>query len=203
MQRLACESSKRMREVALIFLGTVLVNNFVLVQFLGLCPFMGVSRRVDSAIGMGVATTFVLTLATSLSYLVNRWLLVPFELDYLRTLSFIVVIAVVVQFTEIVIRRQSPLLHRVLGLYLPLITTNCAVLGVALLSTSQQHSLFEAMLYGFGAATGFTLVLVLFSVLRERLELADVPAPFRGNAIALMTAGIMSLAFMGFAGLGA
>jgi len=191
-----------MRELALILLGTVLVNNFVLVQFLGLCPFMGVSRRVDSAIGMGVATTFVLTLATSLSYLVNRWLLVPFELTYLRTLSFIVVIAVVVQFTEIVIRKQSPLLHRVLGLYLPLITTNCAVLGVALLSIQQQHSLLEAMLYGFGAAIGFTLILVLFSVLRERLELADVPAPFKGSAIALMSAGIMSLAFMGFSGLG-
>ncbi|MFK7861919.1 MAG: electron transport complex subunit RsxA [Granulosicoccus sp.] len=191
-----------MLELALILLSTVLVNNFVLVQFLGLCPFMGVSRRVDSAIGMGVATTFVLTLATSLSFLVNRWLLVPFELEYLRTLSFIVVIAVVVQFTEIVIRRQSPLLHRVLGLYLPLITTNCAVLGVALLSIQQQHSLLEAMLYGFGAALGFTLVLVLFSVMRERLELADVPAPFKGSAIALMSAGIMSLAFMGFSGLG-
>ncbi len=190
-----------MRDVALILLGTVLVNNFVLVQFLGLCPFMGVSRRVDSAIGMGVATTFVLTLATSVSYLVNRWLLVPFELEYLRTLSFIVVIAIVVQFTEIVIRRQSPLLHRVLGLYLPLITTNCAVLGVALLSIQQQHSLFEAMVYGFGAAAGFTLVLVLFSVMRERLELADIPTPFKGSAIALISAGIMSLAFMGFSGL--
>ncbi len=190
-----------MRDVALLLLGTVLVNNFVLVQFLGLCPFMGVSRRVDSAIGMGVATTFVLTLATSLSYLVNRWLLIPFELEYLRTLGFIVVIAVVVQFTETVIRRQSPLLHRVLGLYLPLITTNCAVLGVALLSIQQQHTLFEAMMYGFGAATGFTLVLVLFSVMRERLELADIPAPFKGSAIALISAGIMSLAFMGFSGL--
>lgn len=191
-----------MGELALILLGTVLVNNFVLVQFLGLCPFMGVSKRLDSALGMGVATTFVLTLATSLSFLVNRWLLEPFELEYLRTLSFIVVIAVVVQFTEIVIRKQSPLLHRVLGLYLPLITTNCAVLGVALLSTQQQHSLLEAMLYGFGAALGFTLVLVLFAALRERLELADVPAPFKGSAIALMSAGIMSLAFMGFSGLG-
>ena len=198
---LACASSSLMRDVALILLGTVLVNNFVLVQFLGLCPFMGVSRRVDSAIGMGVATTFVLTLATSVSYLVNRWLLVPFELEYLRTLSFIVVIAIVVQFTEIVIRRQSPLLHRVLGLYLPLITTNCAVLGVALLSIQQQHSLFEAMVYGFGAAAGFTLVLVLFSVMRERLELADIPTPFKGSAIALISAGIMSLAFMGFSGL--
>ncbi|MGQ7847832.1 electron transport complex subunit RsxA [Granulosicoccus sp. 3-233] len=191
-----------MRDVALILLGTVLVNNFVLVQFLGLCPFMGVSRRVDSALGMGVATTFVLTLSAALSHLVNRWLLIPFDLEYLRTLSFIVVIAVVVQFTEIVIRRQSPLLHRVLGIYLPLITTNCAVLGVALLSARQQHDLRDAVLYGFGAAVGFTLVLLLFSVLRERIELADVPAPFRGSAVALMTAGIMSLAFMGFSGLG-
>lgn len=190
-----------MRDVALILLGTVLVNNFVLVQFLGLCPFMGVSKRVDSALGMGIATTFVLTLSAALSYLVNRWLLMPFELEYLRTLSFILVIAVVVQFTEIVIRRQSPLLHRVLGLYLPLITTNCAVLGVALLSVNRHHDLLEAMLYGFGAAIGFTLVLVLFSVLRERIELADVPAPFKGSAVALMTAGIMSLAFMGFSGL--
>ena len=189
-------------DIALILLGTVLVNNFVLVQFLGLCPFMGVSRRVDSAIGMGVATTFVLTLATSLSFLVNRWLLVPFDLQYMRTLSFIVVIAVVVQFTEIVIRRQSPLLHRVLGLYLPLITTNCAVLGVALLSIQQQHSLFQAMIYGFGAALGFSIVLVLFSVMRERLELADIPTPFKGSSIALLCAGIMSLAFMGFSGLG-
>lgn len=197
----ACASSKHMRDVALILLGTVLVNNFVLVQFLGLCPFMGVSRRVDSAIGMGVATTFVLTLATSLSYLVNHWFLLPLDLEYLRTLSFIVVIAVVVQFTEVVIRRQSPLLHRVLGLYLPLITSNCAVLGVALLSTQRQHSLLEAMIYGFGAAVGFTLVLVLFSVMRERLELADIPAPFKGSAIALISAGIMSLAFMGFTGL--
>jgi electron transport complex protein RnfA len=190
-----------MRDVALILLGTVLVNNFVLVQFLGLCPFMGVSRRVGSALGMGIATSFVLTLSASLSYLVNQWLLMPFDLEYLRTLSFILVIAVVVQFTEIVIRRQSPLLHRVLGIYLPLITTNCAVLGVALLSVRQQHGLMQAMLYGFGASVGFTLVLVLFALIRERIELADVPAPFRGNAVALMTAGIMSLAFMGFSGL--
>ncbi len=189
-----------MSELALILIGTVLVNNFVLVQFLGLCPFMGVSRRLDSALGMGIATTFVLTLAASLSYLVNRWLLEPFDLVYLRTISFIVVIAVVVQFTEIIIRQQSPLLHRVLGLYLPLITTNCAVLGVALLSANQHHSLLEAMLFGLGAALGFTLVLVLFSVLRERIEAADVPAPFKGHAVALITAGIMSLAFMGFNG---
>lgn len=191
-----------MEEVAFILLGTVLVNNFVLVQFLGLCPFMGVSRRVDSAIGMGIATAFVLTLSAGLSYAVHQWLLLPFDLEYLRTLSFILVIALVVQFTEIVIRKHSPLLHRVLGLYLPLITTNCAVLGVALLSVKQQHSLLEALLHGFGAALGFTLVLILFSVLRERLETADVPAAFRGSAIGLISAGIMSLAFMGFSGLG-
>ncbi|MFK7889309.1 MAG: electron transport complex subunit RsxA [Granulosicoccus sp.] len=190
-----------LQEAGLILLGTVIVNNFVLVQFLGLCPFMGVSRRLDSALGMGIATSFVLTLSTSLSYLVNRWLLVPLDLEYLRILSFILVIAIVVQFTELAIRRQSPLLHRVLGIYLPLITTNCAVLGVALLSVQKQHTLLQAMLHGLGAALGFTLVLVLFSVLRERLELADVPAPFRGSAIALMSAGIMSLAFMGFSGI--
>lgn len=191
-----------MRDAALILLGTVLVNNFVLVQFLGLCPFMGVSKRLDSALGMGIATTFVLTLSAALSYAVNAWLLVPFDLQYLRTLSFILIIALVVQFSEIMIRRQSPLLHRILGLYLPLITTNCAVLGVALLSVKQQHSLLDAMLHGFGAAVGFTLVLLLFCALRERLELADVPAPFKGSAVALMSAGIMSLAFMGFSGLG-
>jgi electron transport complex protein RnfA len=190
------------QDVAFILLGTVLVNNFVLVQFLGLCPFMGVSRRVDSALGMGIATTFVLTLSAGLSYAVYQWLLLPFNLEYLRTLSFILVIALVVQFTEIVIRKQSPLLHRVLGLYLPLITTNCAVLGVALLSVNQQHSLFEALLHGFGAALGFTLILILFSVLRERLETADVPSAFKGSAVGLISAGIMSLAFMGFSGLG-
>jgi len=186
---------------ALIIITTVLVNNVVLTQFLGLCPFMGVSRRLDSALGMGIATTFVLTLAAALSHLVNHWLLLPLDLEYLRTLSFIVVIAVVVQFTEIVIRRQSPLLHQVLGLYLPLITSNCAVLGVALLSANRQHSLVESILYGFSAALGFTLVLVLFAALRERIDKADVPLPFKGNAVALMTAGIMSLAFMGFSGI--
>jgi electron transport complex protein RnfA len=189
------------RDIALILLGTAIVNNFVLVQFLGLCPFMGVSQRIDSAVGMGIATSFVLTLSSSVSYLVNQWILIPFELNFLRTISFILVIAITVQFTELLIRRQSPLLHRILGLYLPLITTNCAVLGVALLSVQQQHSLLQAILHGFGAALGFTLVLILFSALRVRLELADVPAPFRGSAVALMSAGIMSLAFMGFSGL--
>lgn len=191
-----------LHEVALILLGTVLVNNFVLVQFLGLCPFVGVSNRLDAAFGMGVATTFVLTLAAFLGHLVERWLLAPFGLDHLRTLAFIVVIACVVQFTEIVIRRRSPVLHRVLGLYLPLITTNCAVLGVALLGAARGLSLRDSVLSGFGAAVGFTLVLVLFAALRERIDTADVPAPFRGSPVALITAGILSLAFTGFAGLG-
>ena len=191
-----------MQDIALILLGTVLVNNFVLVQFLGLCPFVGVSGRLDAALGMGVATTFVLTLAAFVAHLIERWLLGPFELQHLRTLSFIVVIAVVVQLTEIVVRRRSPLLHRVLGLYLPLITTNCAVLGVALLSAGRGLGLRDAVLSGFGAALGFTLVLVLFAALRERIDAGDVPAPFRGASVALVTAGILSLAFTGFAGLG-
>ncbi len=190
-----------MSEYALILLTTVLVNNFVLTQFLGLCPFMGVSRTLETAVGMGLATTFVLTLASALSFLIDHWLLQPYDLTYLRTLSFILIIAIVVQFAEIVIRQRSPLLHRVLGLYLPLITTNCAVLGVALLSSRQHHSLLEAVFFGFGAALGFTLVLVLFSLLRERLNGANVPDAFKGNAIGLITAGIMSLAFMGFSGL--
>jgi len=190
-----------MSDFALIIITTVLVNNFVLTQFLGLCPFMGVSRSLESALGMGAATTFVLTLASGLSFVINRWLLVPLDATFLRTISFILVIAIVVQFTEVVIRRQSPLLHRMLGLYLPLITTNCAVLGVALLSARQHESLLHALLFGFGAAIGFTLVLVLFSMMRERLQSANVPNTFRGNAIGLITAGIMSLAFMGFTGI--
>ncbi|PIE34752.1 MAG: electron transport complex subunit RsxA [Gammaproteobacteria bacterium] len=190
-----------MQELALIVVATALINNVVLVQFLGLCPFMGVSGRLDAALGMGIATAFVLTLAAMLAHLVENWLLAPFGLDYLRTLSFILVIAIVVQFTEITIRRRSPLLQRILGIYLPLITSNCAVLGVALLGVNRQYSLLEAMLFGFGAALGFTLVLILFSALRERLDTADVPAPFRGSAIALISAGILSLAFMGFQGM--
>lgn len=184
-----------------LLIGTVLVNNFVLVKFLGLCPFMGVSKKLDSAYGMALATGFVLTLSAALSYLVHRWLLEPLELDYLRTLSFILVIAAVVQFTESVMKQQSPRLYRVLGIFLPLITTNCAVLGVALLNVQARHSLFESVVYGFGAALGFGLVLVLFAAMRERLDAADVPVSFRGAPIALTTAGLMALAFMGFSGL--
>ena len=189
-----------MSEWLLILVSAVFVNNFVLVQFLGLCPFMGVSNRVTNALGLGVATTFVLTLAATLSYLLHTYVLQPLDVEYLRIIGFIFIIAVVVQFTELSMRRHSPLLHQVLGLYLPLITTNCAVLAVALLATQQKTTLLGAMWQGLGAALGFTLVLVLFAAMRERLERADIPQPFQGAAIAFITAGIMSLAFMGFAG---
>ena len=190
-----------MTELALILVSTVLVNNFVLVKFLGLCPFMGVSRSVDTATGMALATTFVLTLSSICSFLANEFLLEPFGLEYLRTITFILVIAAVVQFTEMVVHKTSPLLYKVLGIFLPLITTNCAVLGVALLNVQQEFNFVQSAVYGFGAAVGFSLVLILFSSIRERIAVADVPEPFRGSAIALVTAGLMSLAFMGFSGL--
>ncbi|MBE1299663.1 MAG: electron transport complex subunit RsxA [Alteromonadaceae bacterium] len=190
-----------MTEFLLLIVSTVLVNNFVLVQFLGLCPFMGVSSKLETAMGMSMATTFVLTLASMLSYLVESYLLVPLELTFLRTLSFILVIAVVVQFTEMVVQKTSPTLYRLLGIFLPLITTNCAVLGVALLNIKEQHGFVESILYGFGAAAGFSLVMILFAAMRERLAVADVPTPFKGAAIGMITAGLMSLAFMGFTGL--
>ncbi|MCW8918616.1 MAG: electron transport complex subunit RsxA [Gammaproteobacteria bacterium] len=190
-----------MAEYALILISTVLVNNFVLVKFLGLCPFMGVSRKLETATGMGLATTFVLTLSSICSYLVNEYLLAPLGLEFLRTIAFILVIAVVVQFTEMVVHKTSPLLYQVLGIFLPLITTNCAVLGVALLNTQTEHGFLESAVYGFGAAAGFSMVLILFAAMRERIAVADVPVVFRGPAIALVTAGLMSMAFMGFAGL--
>ncbi len=190
-----------MTEYALILVSTVLVNNFVLVKFLGLCPFMGVSKKLETATGMALATTFVLTLSAVCSWLVNAYLLVPLGIEYLRTIAFILVIAVVVQFTETVMHKTSPVLYQVLGIFLPLITTNCAVLGVALLNLQEKRSFLEATLFGFGAAVGFALVLILFAAVRERVAVADVPQPFQGSAIALITAGLMSLAFMGFAGL--
>lgn len=185
----------------LIFLSTVLVNNFVLTKFLGLCPFLSVSTSVETALGMGMATTFVLTLSAVASYLLNTWLLIPLELEFLRTICFILVIAGMVQLTEMIVRYRSPLLHQILGIFLPLITTNCAVLGVALLNVQASHSFLESAIYGFGAAVGFTLVLVLFAGLRERLVDEAIPVAFRGAPIALITAGIMSIAFMGFSGL--
>ena len=190
-----------MTEYLLIFISTVLVNNFVLVKFLGLCPFMSVSTKLETAMGMGLATTFVLTLSSVSSYLINEYLLIPLNLEFLRTITFILVIAVVVQFTEIVVHKSSPLLYQILGIFLPLITTNCAVLGVALLNIQEKHGIIESAFYGFGAAIGFALVLVLFAALRERIVQADVPLFFKGAPIVLMTAGIMSMAFMGFKGL--
>ncbi len=190
-----------MVDYLLILVSTVLVNNFVLVQFLGLCPFMGVSSRLETAMGMSLATTFVLTLASLCSYLTYTYLLEPFGLEFLQTISFILVIAFVVQFTEMVVHKTSPLLHKVLGIFLPLITTNCAVLGVALLNIKKANGFIESILYGFGAAVGFSLVLILFAAMRERIAIADVPAPFKGAAIAMISAGIMSLAFMGFTSL--
>jgi len=188
-------------ETLLILLGAILVNNFVLVQFLGLCPFMGVSNRLETAMSMSLATTFVLTLASVASWLVHHLVLVPLGLEYLQIIAFILVIAALVQFTEMVVKWTSPLLYRVLGVFLPLITTNCAVLGVALLNIGAARSFVDSVLYGLGAAVGFSLVLILFAALRERLAAADVPQPFRGTAIGMITAGLMSLAFMGFAGL--
>ena len=190
-----------MSDLILILVGTVLVNNFVLVRFLGLCPFMGVSRNLEAAFGMSMATAFVLTLSSAIAYLLHEYVLVPLELEYLKTISFILVIAASVQFTEIMVRRLSPLLHQLLGIYIPLIATNCAVLGVALLNVREAQGFAQSVFYGFGAAGGFALVLVLFAAIRERIQAADVPPPFRGTAIALMTAGIMSMAFMGFSGM--
>ena len=187
-------------DLLLIIVSAALVNNFVLIQFLGLCPFLGVSSSVESAVGMSLATAFVLTLAAVASYLLTRWVLEPLGLQYLSTVSFILVIAALVQLTELFMRHSAPLLHRVLGIYLPLITSNCAVLGVALLNLRQQHSLVESAFYGFGAALGFGAVLVALAAARERLEMADVPTSFRGAPIGLITAGLMALAFMGFTG---
>jgi len=189
-----------MTEYLLILVATVFVNNIVMIKILGLCPFMGVSKKLETSIGMGAATTFVLTLASGASYLINEYLLGP-ELAYLTTLSFIVVIAGIVQFTEMVIQKTSPMLHQVLGIYLPLITTNCAVLGIPLLNVQAKHNFMESLFFGMGGAIGFTLVMVLFAGMRERLEGADVPVIFKGTAIGMITAGLMSLAFMGFSGL--
>ena len=190
-----------MTELVVILISTVLVNNFVLVRFLGLCPFLGVSRSLEAAVGMSLATAFVLTLSSATAFLLDRFVLQPLDVEYLRTIAFILVIAASVQFTEIMVRRISPVLDQVLGIYIPLIATNCAVLGVALLNVQTSQGFVQSVVYGFGAAAGFAIVLVLFAAMRERLEIADIPLPFRGTAIALVTAGIMSLAFAGFSGM--
>ncbi|AKU10586.1 MAG: Na+-translocating ferredoxin:NAD+ oxidoreductase subunit A [Azoarcus sp.] len=188
-------------EILLLLLSTALVNNVVLVKFLGLCPVMGVSKSMDAALGMGLATTFVITLASALCWMLDHWLLAPFELGFLRILCFILVIAAAVQFVEMVIKKTSPALYQSLGIYLPLITTNCAVLGLALLNVQQSFGFMKSVLYGFGSALGFTLVLLVFAGLRERLALARVPAAFNGAPSAFITISLLSLAFMGFSGL--
>jgi electron transport complex protein RnfA len=187
-------------ELLLIALGAALVNNFVLVQLLGVCPFVGGSQRVESAIGMALATGLVLTIAAGAAQLVDRYLLRPYELEYLRLFALLLAIGAAVGLAELAIRRFSPLLTRVLGVYIPVVATNCAVLGMALINTSASRSFVAALFYGAGAAAGFGLVLVLFAALRERLAYADVPAAFRGTAITFVTAGILSLAFLAFTG---
>ena len=185
----------------LIIISTVLANNIVLVKILGLCPFMGVSKKLETSISMSAATAFVLTIGSMTSWAINHYLLEPNDLIYLRTISFIVVIAGVVQFTEMLMEKNFPLLYQVLGIFLPLITTNCAVLGIPLLNAQSSQTLIESALFGFGGAIGFSIVLILFASLRERLDGAEIPTAFKGTAVALVTASIMSLAFMGFAGL--
>jgi electron transport complex protein RnfA len=185
----------------LILISTVLVNNIVLVKILGLCPFMGVSKKLEASIGMAAATAFVLTIGSMTSWVINHYVLEYYHVEYLRTLSFIVIIASVVQFTQMVMEKSFPLWYQMLGIFLPLITTNCAVLGIPLLNAQMGNGFIESGLYGLGGALGFSMVLILFASLRERLEAADIPAPFKGSAIAMVTAALMSLAFMGFTGL--
>lgn len=190
-----------MSEYFLIIISVVFVNNIVLTKILGLCPFMGVSKKLDTSISMSAATAFVLTIGSITSWLINYFLLVPYNLEYLRTISFIVVIAAVVQFTEMVMEKNYPYLYRVLGIFLPLITTNCAVLGIPLLNAQLSHNLLEAAIFGLGGALGFSFVLILFASLREKFEGANTPNAMKGSAIAMLTAGLMSLSFMGFIGL--
>lgn len=187
-------------EYILIFISAIFVNNIVLSQFLGICPFLGVSKKVDTAMGMGAAVAFVLTLATIVTFLLQQFVLVPLHIEYLQTISFILVIASLVQMVEIILKKISPPLYQALGIFLPLITTNCAVLGVAILVIQKQFSLIESVVYAFSTAIGFALALIVFAGLREQLALTNVPKGMRGISIVLITAGLLSLAFMGFSG---
>lgn len=190
-----------MTELLIILLSAILVNNFILVKFLGICPFLGVSKQVETAAGMGAAVTFVMALASAVTYIIQYTILEPFNLQYLQTIAFILVIASLVQFVEMVIQKVSPTLYEALGVYLPLITTNCAVLGVAILNIDAKYNFIQTIFNGIGAALGFTLAIVLFAGIRERLEIAPIPKPLRGFPIALITACLMSIAFLGFSGL--
>ena len=190
-----------MTELAIILVSTVLVNNFVLVKFLGLCPFMGVSRNVDTATGMALATTFVLTLSSICSYLANEYLLVPLGLEYLRTITFILVIASLVQLVEMFLQKSIPALYKALGIFLPLITTNCAVLGIAIINIQEEFNFMQTVVFSFASAVGFSLAMVLLASLRERFPTARIPLPFAGMPIAMITVGLLALSFLGFTGL--
>ena len=187
-------------EYFLIFISAIFVNNIVLSQFLGICPFLGVSKKIDTALGMGAAVAFVLTLATIVTYLVQKWVLDPFGIQYLQTIAFILVIAALVQMVEIIMKKVSPALYQALGIFLPLITTNCAVLGVAILVIQKDYNLLQSVVYAFSTALGFGLALTVFAGMREQLALVNIPRGMRGMAIVLVTAGLLSLAFMGFSG---
>ena len=188
-------------ELLAITLGAILANNFIFSQFLGICPFLGVSKKVDTAVGMGIAVTFVMGLASAITWLVNTFILIPFDLGYMQTVAFILVIAALVQFIEMFLQKSMPSLYTALGVYLPLITTNCAVLGVALLNIQNNYNFISSVVYGITGGLGFLLAIVLFASIRERLVFADYPKSFEGFSIALVTAGLMALAFMGFSGL--
>ncbi|PLX79012.1 MAG: electron transport complex subunit RsxA [Desulfuromonas sp.] len=190
-----------MVDLVLILISAIFVNNFVLARFLGICPFLGVSKKVETALGMGMAVTFVMTVAAVVTWFIQYFILIPFNIEYLQTIAFILVIASLVQLVEMVVQKVSPVLYQALGIFLPLITTNCAVLGLAVLNIQKDYTFLESVVFALGAAGGFTLAMVLFAGLRERLDLCPVPKSFRGTAIALVTAGLLSLAFMGFAGL--
>jgi electron transport complex protein RnfA len=188
-------------KLVVLIISAVLVNNFVLMRFLGICPFLGVSKRVSTAAGMSGAVLFVITMASVVTWLIYRYLLVPAGLVYLQTVSFILVIAALVQLVELALQKLSPALYKALGIFLPLITTNCAVLGVSVLNIQSEFTLVETTVFGASAALGFGIAMMIFSGMRERMELCDTPLPFRGTAISLITAGLLSLAFMGFTGL--
>lgn len=188
-------------ELIAILISAILINNFVLHYFLGICPFLGVSKKIDSALSMGLAVTFVMTITAVVSWMINHWILIPYKLDYLQIVSFILVIASLVQLVEMFIRKISPPLYQALGIYLPLITTNCAIMGLALLAALKNYNFIEAVIFGFGSGIGFTLAIVIMAGIREQLDLADMPEAMKGAAIALIVAGIMALAFLGFSGM--
>jgi electron transport complex protein RnfA len=188
-------------ELVAVFVTAILINNFVLRYFLGICPFLGVSKKIDSAISMGLAVTFVMTITAAVSWVINHWILIPLKLDYLQIVSFILVIASLVQLVEMFIRKISPPLYEALGIYLPLITTNCAIFFLALMASLRDYGFLESVIFGVGSGLGFTLAIVLMAAIREQLDLADVPEALKGAGIALIVAGIMALAFLGFSGM--